>query len=183
VISKVVVSGLNPEDAHSTAVQPVDTVRASEEGPDSPSYDDVPAATPNPETPDQTALVIMDKDETPPVVPPLPDKKIMIKFTTNSNDFNPEDIDLLATLARSVRQNDNAVLKISGYTDAIGSAQYNESLSLFRANMVKSYLLGQGVLPRQLSVKGFGSVNPIADNNTPNGRRLNRRVEIEVVKQ
>jgi general secretion pathway protein A len=54
-------------------------------------------------------------------------------------------------------------------------------LSEFRANIVKSFLLGKGAKPAQMEIKGLGSENPIETNNTAWGRMMNRRVEIEVI--
>ncbi|MCK5097703.1 MAG: OmpA family protein, partial [Desulfobacteraceae bacterium] len=60
--------------------------------------------------------------------------------------------------------------------------EYNKKLSKFRANIVKSFLMGKGIKPEQIIEKGLGSENPIESNNTSFGRRMNRRVEVEVYK-
>jgi outer membrane protein OmpA-like peptidoglycan-associated protein len=70
---------------------------------------------------------------------------------------------------------------IRGYTDALGSSEYNRSLSTFRANVVKSYLTGKGINPNRMRVIGMGSAVSRMANNTPQGRAANRRVEIELV--
>ena len=75
------------------------------------------------------------------------------------------------------------IILIKGYTDSNGSQTYNKKLSEFRANIVRSFLLGSGIKVKQIQVKGLGSVNPIEDNNTSWGRMMNRRVEIEIVKE
>lgn len=118
----------------------------------------------------------------PTPTPALPEGKIVISFESDSNDFFTSRLDQLTQLALSIKNRHTVFLNISGYTDSVGSERYNTRLSIFRANMIKSYLLGQGVRPQQLKVQGLGSRNPIADNATEEGRRLNRRVEIEVVK-
>ena len=69
---------------------------------------------------------------------------------------------------------------ISGYTDDYGSYSYNVNLSSFRANTVRSYLIGSGIDKSRIKATGFGSANPVASNVSSDGRKANRRVEIEV---
>jgi len=106
---------------------------------------------------------------------------VILRFESNSNEFSTANLDTLITLGLSVKNQPDVMLNISGYTDTAGPAQYNNRLSLIRATMVKSYLLGLGIDSDRMKVQGLGSQNPIADNTTEEGRRLNRRVEIEVV--
>jgi OOP family OmpA-OmpF porin len=70
--------------------------------------------------------------------------------------------------------------KIQGYTDNIGSDEYNLGLSQRRAEAVEKYLEAKGVDPDAMSAKGYGSANPIASNDTREGRAQNRRVEFRV---
>jgi len=72
-------------------------------------------------------------------------------------------------------------LKISGHTDNVGSDEYNMNLSKNRAQATAKYLQGKGVPPSQLLPEWFGETKPIADNDTPEGRQTNRRVEMQVV--
>ena len=111
------------------------------------------------------------------------EEKVIIPFPRNSNDFSTFNLDQLIRLGLRVRDRDNVSLRISGYTDSSGSALYNDRLSLIRATMVKSYLLGLGIHPDRLDVQGLGSQNPIADNATEEGKQLNRRVEVEVIER
>jgi len=74
------------------------------------------------------------------------------------------------------------MILITGHTDFTGNEQYNYRLSALRANLVKSFLLGRGVMAKQIEVKGLGSANPIESNSTAKGRMMNRRVEVEIVK-
>jgi outer membrane protein OmpA-like peptidoglycan-associated protein len=76
--------------------------------------------------------------------------------------------------------NPEAKVNISGYTDSSGAYSYNVSVSQFRANIVKGYLVGKGVQPLRIEAVGLGPDNPIATNATEQGRQTNRRVEIEV---
>ncbi len=72
-------------------------------------------------------------------------------------------------------------LEIAGYTDNIGDSKRNQQLSQKRAQAVMDYLVKQGVPADQLSAKGFGEADPIADNTTPEGRAKNRRVELHKI--
>ncbi|MEL7120074.1 MAG: OmpA family protein [Bacteroidota bacterium] len=73
----------------------------------------------------------------------------------------------------------NTKILIQGHTDAVGSAQYNQKLSQDRANAVKAYLIKNGVPANLVEAKGFGESNPVADNETEEGKAQNRRVEIK----
>lgn len=72
-------------------------------------------------------------------------------------------------------------LQIAGYTDNTGAAAENVALSRERAEAVREALVGAGVNPDILVAKGYGSADPIASNDTPQGRLLNRRIEFQVV--
>ncbi len=109
------------------------------------------------------------------------EESVIIRFPRNSNDFSTSNLDQLIRLGLSIRDRDTVSLKISGYTDSSGSEEYNNRLSLIRATMVKSYLLGLGIHPDRMEVYGLGSKNPIADNATEKGKQQNRRVEVEVI--
>ncbi|MEA2041814.1 MAG: OmpA family protein [Bacteroidota bacterium] len=73
-------------------------------------------------------------------------------------------------------------IEISGHTDNIGKADYNKSLSKARAQAVKDYLVQKGCKTEKMTVKGYGSELPRADNKTQSGRAKNRRVEFKVIK-
>jgi type II secretory pathway predicted ATPase ExeA/outer membrane protein OmpA-like peptidoglycan-associated protein len=109
------------------------------------------------------------------------EEKVIVRFENNSNDFSTSNLDQLIKLGLSIKNRKTVSLNISGYTDSAGPEEYNNRLSLIRANMVKSYLLGLGIHPDRMNVQGLGSQNPIADNKTAAGRRLNRRVEVDMV--
>jgi general secretion pathway protein A len=115
-----------------------------------------------------------------PKVKPFPDRKIVIYFKHNSNDLPEQAYLMLDRIAAFMVNNPDANISISGYTDSTGSHSYNISVSQFRANMVKGYLVGKGVDPLKINALGLGPENPIASNETENGRQANRRVEIEL---
>ena len=70
---------------------------------------------------------------------------------------------------------------VKGYTDDKGSSTYNRQLSEFRANIVKSYLVGQGLSPGRIKAVCMGEEDPIESNSTEAGRGANRRVEVELI--
>ena len=113
-------------------------------------------------------------------VSPFPDRKIVIYFKNNSNDLPDRAYEMLDRIADFMVHNPAAKVNISGYTDSTGANSYNVSVSQFRANMVKGYLVGKGVEPLKIKALGLGPENPIASNETEEGRQMNRRVEIEL---
>ena len=74
------------------------------------------------------------------------------------------------------------VLEIAGYTDSTGNPAENVALSQRRADAVRDALIKDGVNPETLVAKGYGSADPIASNDTPEGRLRNRRIEYHIVK-
>jgi len=110
--------------------------------------------------------------------------KIILKnvfFDTKKTDLRPESITELDNVVRLMNENPNMKILISGYTDNVGNPADNLKLSTGRAVSVVNYLLGKGVNNSRLSFKGFGEANPVADNDTEEGRALNRRTELSVV--
>lgn len=86
----------------------------------------------------------------------------------------------LAKLSGIIQAHPGLNLAIEGYTDTTGTADFNMTLSQQRADTVRTFLITQGLSPDTITAKGLGESNPIADNSTPAGRKLNRRVEIIV---
>ncbi|NJK93848.1 MAG: OmpA family protein [Bacteroidales bacterium] len=74
-------------------------------------------------------------------------------------------------------------IEINGYADNIGSKQYNDTLSLKRAQSIESFLIGKNVKPGRIQTRGFGAANPMASNLTDEGRKRNRRVMIRMYKR
>lgn len=104
-----------------------------------------------------------------------------ITFKTDSADINSSFYSVLNSVAKVLNKYNNSTVMVSGHTDSTGSAEYNLDLSRERANSVASYLQGQGVKSSRFEVLGLGSSNPIASNDTANGRAQNRRVEIKII--
>jgi outer membrane protein OmpA-like peptidoglycan-associated protein len=84
----------------------------------------------------------------------------------------------LAKLSGIVLSHPGLKLAVEGYTDTTGTAAFNQTLSEQRANAVRDYLIQQGLDAGTITAQGFGPANPVASNDTPQGRQQNRRVEI-----
>ena len=101
-----------------------------------------------------------------------------ITFNTDSYELRASFYPVLNSVALVVNEFEKTYVDVIGHTDSTGSAEYNQQLSVRRAQSVSSYLQSQKVLPEQLLTSGMGPNSPIASNDTPEGRALNRRVEI-----
>lgn len=102
-----------------------------------------------------------------------------VLFATNKSELNSAVKADLAQFAKVLNTYSDADVAIFGHTDSTGNDAINDPLSVNRATSVATYLMGQGVASSQIkSVEGFGSKQPIADNSTAEGRKLNRRVEV-----
>ncbi|HHC7296385.1 TPA: OmpA family protein [Vibrio campbellii] len=123
-------------------------------------------------------------------VEPIPTKVIEAQVLT-FNEFNGEalfafDSSELSVNAKSylrdvllrLQKNEQSELIIIGHTDSLGSESYNKELSTRRAESVAYYFQSQGISKSRIQVEGKGETSPIADNKTPEGRAMNRRVEI-----
>jgi outer membrane protein OmpA-like peptidoglycan-associated protein/tetratricopeptide (TPR) repeat protein len=106
-----------------------------------------------------------------------------IQFDVNEATLQPVSQIELDRLVDLMLENVSVTVSIEGHTDNSGSADGNLVLSEKRAKAVAAYLAANGIEPRRLAWKGRGSTNPIADNNTAEGRALNRRTEIVITGQ
>ena len=90
---------------------------------------------------------------------------------------------ILDEIAQAMKDHPNWKVEIQGHTDNVGSASYNKKLSRRRAFAVYKYLISRGISPSRLTYVGYGEERPIADNSTPEGRAVNRRVEFHIIKK
>jgi OOP family OmpA-OmpF porin len=104
-----------------------------------------------------------------------------VYFDFDKATLRPEGIAVLNEAAALLKTNDRVVVEVAGHTDSVGSEQYNQGLSERRANTVRDYLVGQGITATRLTARGYGEVQPVATNDTDEGRQLNRRVELIVL--
>jgi outer membrane protein OmpA-like peptidoglycan-associated protein len=103
-----------------------------------------------------------------------------VLFDFNKYTLKSEAREKLAKVSGILLAYPNLKLQVEGYTDNIGSDEYNQKLSEERADSVREYLVSQSVTDANVSAKGLGKNDPIADNSTDKGRAQNRRVELVV---
>ena len=103
-----------------------------------------------------------------------------IQFEFDSSNINPEAYPILDAAVETMKNNPEYNLNIAGHTDAAGNADYNQRLSEKRANSVAKYLAEKGIEASRLTTIGYGETQPVADNETAEGRAKNRRVEFFV---
>jgi outer membrane protein OmpA-like peptidoglycan-associated protein len=103
-----------------------------------------------------------------------------VLFDFNKFTLKPEAREKLAKVSGILLAYPNLKLQVEGYTDNIGSDEYNQKLSEQRADGVRDYLVSQSVQDGNITAKGFGKNSPVADNSAASGRAENRRVELVV---
>jgi outer membrane protein OmpA-like peptidoglycan-associated protein len=103
-----------------------------------------------------------------------------IFFETNRFELSPASVTELDKLVSLLQENPTIKIEIGGHTDNVGKAADNLTLSDHRAKAVVDYLLTKKIDPARLSAKGYGMTQPVADNNTTEGRALNRRTEMKI---
>jgi outer membrane protein OmpA-like peptidoglycan-associated protein/tetratricopeptide (TPR) repeat protein len=121
-----------------------------------------------------------------PLQPIEPNASIVLKnifFDVNKYDLKTESTLELDNLYELLKENPTLKIQISGHTDNIGKASDNMALSNNRAQSVVKYLVSKGIEAQRLSFKGYGATQPVADNNTEQGRAQNRRTELKVISQ
>ena len=110
--------------------------------------------------------------------------KIVLKhvlFVQSKDDFLPESYAELDRLVATMNQHPQITIEVSGHTDNQGNRDLNLKLSEERAIKVKDYLVSRGIEAKRINVKGYGPDKPISANDTEEHRRLNRRVEFEII--
>jgi outer membrane protein OmpA-like peptidoglycan-associated protein len=104
-----------------------------------------------------------------------------VTFATNSYAIQPQFQTTLNEVAQTLAAYPSTYIDIYGHTDSTGGDAINIPLSRNRAQSVANYLSQRGVNPARMATQGFGSSQPVADNNTEAGKQANRRVEIRIV--
>ncbi len=103
-----------------------------------------------------------------------------VLFDVGSSELKPATREKLAKISGILLAHAGLTLQIEGYTDSTGSDALNMELSGMRADGVRDYLAQQGVPVSSMTAQGFGKAQPVASNDTPDGRQKNRRVELVV---
>ncbi len=104
-----------------------------------------------------------------------------VTFATNSSDVKASFYPTLKSVGLVLKEYEKTVVEVTGHTDSTGRAEYNEELSMQRAQSVGQYLAAQGVQPVRIVTQGAGARMPIANNATDAGRQRNRRVELRLI--
>jgi outer membrane protein OmpA-like peptidoglycan-associated protein len=105
-----------------------------------------------------------------------------LNFLFNSTQLTAQSVPTVAALVKILNAYPNATVQLSGYTDSIGRPDANKKLSIDRANAVRDQLVSAGVAASRIATQGLGEANPIASNDTDEGRAKNRRLELTVTK-
>ena len=102
-------------------------------------------------------------------------------FDTGKDQLRPDSKTELARVTKLIQDNPSIKIEISGHTDNVGSEEVNQQLSERRAKSVVAFLIQNGIPATRLKAVGYGSKNPVADNNTEAGKQLNRRTELKIL--
>lgn len=103
-----------------------------------------------------------------------------VLFDLDKAELKPAGKRTVRKLADFMKKYPRRQVRVEGYTDSTGKADYNQTLSEHRADAVSQALIGQGIDPDRIETKGFGEQYPVATNETDSGRQRNRRVEIVI---
>ena len=151
-----------------------------------PTPDPVIEPTPEPVVEPTPAPVV---EPTPaPVVEPAPSTPTrslvnsIADYPVNTSEVPESQKQILKDLAFQLKENKFLTLVVSGHADITGSPEFNQVLSRKRAASVKAYLIAQGVPAERIKIEYYGSTKPIASNDTVDGRKKNRRVDLDLVK-
>jgi outer membrane protein OmpA-like peptidoglycan-associated protein len=104
-------------------------------------------------------------------------------FETGLSALRKESYPALNELVAALKSKIHLVIEIAGHTDNVGTAESNMKLSNDRANVVRDYLIKHGIEPKRVTAKGYGETQPVASNDTPDGRQQNRRTEVRIISQ
>jgi len=136
--------------------------------------------------------VVVAKPKPKPVVhrTPKPATPIVLEvihlkgvfFESNSASITASSLPVLENAVLSLKKRPDIRVELAAYTDSRGKASYNQALSNKRAYSVMNYLVAHGIDASRLTAHGYGEANPVADNQTREGRAENRRVEMHVLK-
>ena len=182
-----------PPDQDSQANQPTETVSDNlqagvQQGPENtpPSQTGGDISTKEKAAPENEATSAVGSEAISPLAAREGKKPVMIAearqviiFFEHDSHFLPaEAAAKLSRMVGAAFRSPDAMISIMGYTDSLGNEWYNRKLSQTRANIVRDFFVKRGIQPEKIKAVGKGAVNPLASNDTADGRRKNRRVEI-----
>jgi len=103
-----------------------------------------------------------------------------VQFESGKSVIKSQSFSILDKIARLMEKYPEYILLLDGHTDSQGDPEKNQELSESRAEAVKEYLENKKVLPERIQARGYGDTRPVGNNDTPEGRALNRRVEFKM---
>ena len=134
--------------------------------------------------PDTASNLVVDSKGCPKTLSETVAIELEVNFASNSAEVRSQDYGEIQALADFMNQYSGTTVVVEGHTDNTGAASYNENLSQRRANAVREVLISNmGIAADRVSAKGYGESQPIADNNSSEGRLKNRRVIAKVSSQ
>lgn len=113
-----------------------------------------------------------------PAAPPRTLELRGANFDFDRSVIRPADVEVLDKSAVTLKEWGDVKVEVAGHTDSVGTDEYNQGLSLRRAESVRNFLISKGIAADRLSIMGYGESRPVADNATADGRFMNRRVEL-----
>lgn len=137
-------------------------------------YQEAPAPPPPP----------VAKAPPPPPPAPAPKRKIVLRgvnFDFDKSNIRADARPILDEAVRILTEEGGIAVIAAGHTDSVGTDQYNMGLSMRRANAVRDYLVKGGISSSRIRIEGLGESQPVASNDTAEGRAQNRRTELKVV--
>jgi outer membrane protein OmpA-like peptidoglycan-associated protein len=142
----------------------------------------VPPVTKPVQEPAKPEPAPVEKKEEPAPAPAKPNYTFdNIQFEFNSGVLKTASFAVLDQVATEMKKDESVKFILNGHSSAEGTPEHNMSLSVDRANSVKSYLVNAGIPAGNMTIKGFGATVPMTSNDTEEGKVLNRRVEIRKV--
>jgi OmpA-OmpF porin, OOP family len=102
-------------------------------------------------------------------------------FQLGKSKISPESYEELELVVQMMKENSNMIIQLEGHTDYQGSPKDNMRLSQARVDAVRSYIVDKGVSKQRIKTKAFGGTMPLSRDETPEGHRLNRRVELRIL--
>ncbi len=171
----VVFAPTRPAEPLPVAPEPVEDVQAT-------------ALQPSPESEQDAAVAALE----PPQVPEAPEPACptdfsslldgrAVQFATARAVIKEESLPMLDRIAQDIAQCGTVRIEVAGHTDSRGTEAYNQALSEARAQAVVTYLTKRGGTNSQLAAKGYGETRPVASNDRPESRALNRRIEFTLL--
>jgi OOP family OmpA-OmpF porin len=104
-----------------------------------------------------------------------------VEFESGKSTLTKSSYKELNELLEYLKLKNDVIIEIAGHTDDVGDDESNLKLSTARAETVRNYLLSKGIPPKRVIAKGYGETQPIASNNSPEGRQKNRRTEVRIL--